>query len=168
MTKIPDWFPKSTEEMYRMGPLQQPTIDHPQVAESHGGGACPEQHWGVLADGRVFYFRMRHGWASLCLGPDWYEAGALPVMDPRVDYDAWMVLAAASPPDAELPSLWLGPRSGVGVSDEDDGWFPGTEDQTPAEQRAEAFGKCLDQVWDQPFDPEGWEPFRGNIPRRKR
>ena len=40
----------------------------PRVAESHGGGACPEQHEGVLTTGEHFYFRYRHGWASLTLG----------------------------------------------------------------------------------------------------
>lgn len=37
-------------------------------------GGCPEQYEGTLIDGREFYFRYRHGWASLGLGEDRYSS----------------------------------------------------------------------------------------------
>lgn len=40
------------------------------VAYSHGGGTCPEQHWGLLVTGEEFYLRYRHGDASLHVGPE--------------------------------------------------------------------------------------------------
>jgi hypothetical protein len=43
-------------------------LTDPRVAESQGGGACPEQHEGRLRSGEFFYFRYRHGWASVTLG----------------------------------------------------------------------------------------------------
>ena len=44
-------------------------ISHEAVATQRRTSlACPEQYDGTLTDGRAFYFRYRHGWASLDLG----------------------------------------------------------------------------------------------------
>lgn len=40
-------------------------LNHPYVAESSGGGACPEQYWGAFVNGSKFYFRYRLGMATL-------------------------------------------------------------------------------------------------------
>lgn len=54
-------------------------IAHPLVAtQQRTCGACPEQWEGTLTDGHLFYFRYRHGWASLGVA----LPGADPVDDP--------------------------------------------------------------------------------------
>lgn len=51
-------------------------LTDPRVAESRGGGMCPEQHEGRLHSGEFFYFRYRHGHASVTLAdrPEVYGA----------------------------------------------------------------------------------------------
>lgn len=50
------------------------SINHPLVATTtQTCFACPEQYEGRLVDSRWFYFRYRHGWASLAVGHD-YDA----------------------------------------------------------------------------------------------
>lgn len=51
-----------------MGNMSSLRLTDPRVAESKGGGACPEQHEGRLTTGEYFYFRYRSGWASVTLG----------------------------------------------------------------------------------------------------
>lgn len=159
MAKLPDWFPKSMEDVYRMDPSLEPTIQEPRVAESHGGGMCPEQHWGVLTDGRVFYFRMRHGRASLRLAPHWFETECLPASDPRITMEQWDEAYNNGARGEDLPQLWLGPIANVTVTEENDGWF------NSEEECANAFAQCLDQIWDEPFDEDGWAPYRKNMPK---
>lgn len=156
MAEIPKWFPKTIEDMYRMAPTGR-TIDDDRVAESHGGGACPEQHWGTLIDGRRFYFRYRSAWASIRLSPAWYD-GDLHARDLRVTREQWQ--EAYDRGDENLPSLWLGPAAGIQTREDDPyhGWFD------DAMERAIVFAACLDQVWDEPFDEEGWELHRGRKP----
>lgn len=164
MTEIPKWFPRTIEDMYRPEPGQQPSLNDPRVAASHGGGVCPVQHWGVLVDGRVFYFRYRHGWAHVSLAPSWYEPGALPASDPRTTMEDWdeawaAALVAANGdhtniPNEALPSLWLVTGGGFTVTEDDDGWF------NSQEELDETFTRCLDEAWDEPFDEEGWEILR--------
>ncbi len=164
MAELPEWFPNSMEEMYRLNPGERPSLLDPRVASSHGGGMMPVQHWGVLTDGRVFYFRYRHGSASVALGPSWYEGHLLPARDQRVSMEqwdaAWAVALKAVGGEAEnvpsnaLPNLWLEPRVGVMVTEEDNGWFD------TQEELDSAFKVCLDLAWDLPFDDEGWEYLR--------
>jgi hypothetical protein len=55
-------------------------VNHPDIADfEQTCGACPEQYEGTLNDGSTFYFRYRHGWASLGIGADLDAA----VCDPR-------------------------------------------------------------------------------------
>jgi hypothetical protein len=55
-------------------------ITHHAIAEQEQTClACPEQYQGTLVDGRTFYFRYRHGWATLGLGHDLDSA----VLDPE-------------------------------------------------------------------------------------
>ena len=150
--KLPEWFPRTMEELYRPDPGQQPSIGDLRVAASHGGGACPEQHWGVLTDGRVFYFRYRHGIASLVLAPAWFEASELPARDLRVTMAMW---DEAYESGQDLPILWLGRYGFVQASEEDDGSFYGD-----GELRDRTFAGCLDQIESEPFDEEGWELLR--------
>jgi hypothetical protein len=155
MAEIPDWFPKDIEELYRPEPGEPASLQDPRVATSHGGGACPVQHWGVLIDGRVFYFRYRHGSARVTLGPSWYEPGLLPAPDPRTSHKEW---EEAYESGGVLPNLWLGAVGGIIVTDADDGWF------SSQKELDDAFRQCLDKVWDEPFDEEGWEMIRNNPP----
>lgn len=163
MAEIPRWFPKDMEELYRLEPGDCPTILDPRVATSHGGGACPEQHWGVLVDGRVFYFRYRHGWASVTLAPEWFEPGFLPARDVRTSIEEWNTAYEAyvaangitdNIPDGVLPKLWLGTADGFEVTKENDGSFGSQEELD------DAFTRCLDKVWGEPFDEEGWAVLR--------
>jgi hypothetical protein len=112
------------------------------------------QHWGVLTDGRVFYFRYRHGWAHVSLGPEWYEAGLLPARDLRTTHEEWDVAYAAGARDDDLPRLWLVTGGGFTVTEENDGWFSSQEELDGA------FTRCLDEAWDKPFDEEGWNVLR--------
>lgn len=44
-------------------------MDHPFIAEQRQTCyGCPDQWEGRLVDGRYFYLRYRHGWASLGVG----------------------------------------------------------------------------------------------------
>lgn len=153
LRELPKWFPKTMEDVYRPE-VPGRSIDDPRVAESHGGGACPEQHWGTLTDGRRFYFRYRSAWASVRLAPAWFD-GEIIARDLRVTREQWD--EAYERGDEELPNLWLGPGAGFQVRENDPyhGWFDN------AEERALAFAACLDQIWDEPFDEEGWELHRG-------
>jgi hypothetical protein len=112
------------------------------------------QHWGVLVDGRVFYFRYRHGWAHVSLAPAWYEPELLPAVDPRTTHEEWDTAWAAGARGDDLPSLLLVTGRGFTVTEEDDGWFSSQEELN------DAFTRCLDKAWDEPFDEEGWEVLR--------
>jgi hypothetical protein len=60
-----DW---SGGEPPRPEPIE---IQHPAIAEQEQTCiACPEQYQGSLIDGHTFYFRYRHGFASLGVGAD--------------------------------------------------------------------------------------------------
>lgn len=167
MAEVPRWFPKDIEELYRLEPGERASIRDPRVATSHGGGACPEQHWGVLTDGRVFYFRYRHGWASVTLAPHWYEPGRLPAYDLRTSHEQWQAAYDAELArvngvfedvrDDALPRLWMGPAAGYEVTEDNIGWF------SSQQELDEAFAACLDQVWNEPFDEEGWELQRQDM-----
>ena len=160
MTEIPKWFPRDMEELHRLEPGEASSLNDPRVVTSHGGGACPVQHWGVLTDGRVFYFRYRHGWASISLGPEWYEPGLLPVRNPLVTYDEWHAAYEAGLRDADLPMLYLVTGAGLLITHEDDGWF------SSQEELDDVFTQCLDEAWALPFDDEGWEAVRQSDWRR--
>lgn len=122
------------------------------------------QHWGILTDGRVFYFRYRHGYATVTLAPDWYEPGDLPARDLRVTMEEWediyyRELARVNGvfedfDDDVLPSIWIGTVGGHRVTDEDDGWFGSQEELD------NTFTRCLDNAWDEPMDDEGWDYLR--------
>lgn len=50
------------------------SVQHPLVASSvQTCYGCPDQYEGKLIDGRWFYFRYRHGWASLAVSDDYNE-----------------------------------------------------------------------------------------------
>lgn len=154
MAEIPKWFPRTIEELYRPEPGREPSLNDPRVIASHGGGACPVQHWGVLVDGRVFYFRYRHGYAFVSLAPAWYEPGLLPARNPLVTREEWDAAYEAGARDDDLPRLFLVTGGGFEVTIEDDGWF-GSQNELDT-----AFSRCLDEAWDQPFYEEGWEALR--------
>jgi len=133
-------FPKSMADVYRASGTEQTITDH-RVEASYGGGICPEQHWGILTDGRSFYYRMRHGSASLCLGPVGSDPGKdLPAVNPdwvRADFDA------AYDAGKEYPhSFFLGPRPYLEVYPDDPlvGWFETDED------RQDTFTKLLNEI----------------------
>lgn len=161
MAEVPKWFPSTMEELYRLNPGEGNSLNDPRVATSHGGGWCPVQHWGVLTDSRMFYFRYRHGWASVGLGPDWFEAELLPASDPRTSYEEWRAAYDAGARDEELPNLWLGRGFGYQVTEDNLGAFDSQEDLD------EAFTRCLDLCWGEPLlDAEGWEALRQTDWRR--
>lgn len=167
MAEIPEWFPRTIEELHRPDRGDPPSLTDPRVATSHGGGVCPVQHWGVLIDGRVFYFRYRHGYATVTLAPDWFEPGDLPTMDPRVSMEEWEAIYYKELErvngvfedfnDAVLPRLWIGNVGGYQVTKENDGWF------SSQDQLDEAFTRCLDEVWSEPLDEEGWAAVRADM-----
>jgi len=116
-------------------------IEDPRVVTSSGGGMCPNQHWGKLTDGSVFYFRMRHGWSSLRVGPPGTKEEDLPLVNPAWDQGA---ANAAYDAQREYPhSFWLGPIGEDTPYPGDDliGFFRTKEDLN------ESFRKCLDQIW---------------------
>lgn len=116
------------------------TLSDSRVVSSHGGGMCPEQHWGELTDGSVFYFRMRHGWAELHVGPPGTNEADLPLVNP-----AWKRDEAEAAYDAgrEYVSFWHGPVGEFEAYPEDhlNGSFDNDAD------RDRAFTECLDQIW---------------------
>ncbi len=116
------------------------TILHPLVTESWGGGAMPEQHWGYLLDHRPFYLRLRHNYASLCLGGEHDKAEDLPLINPEFDSEAHQEAFLAGRPYEH--SFFLGPRPDVEVYPGEDsvGWF-----RTP-DDRADTFAKLLNQL----------------------
>ena len=134
---------RNMADLYWMGQAPS-TVTDPRVERSWGGGACPEQHWGHLKDGRCFYLRMRHGWATLQLGPAGLDPNVdLPLVNPlwnTADFDA--ALAAGK----EYPhSFFAEPRPGLNVYPEDpDGEWAGFF-YTP-EDRDRAFTTLLDEI----------------------
>lgn len=114
--------PESTRFEDWVGSEGARSIVHPRVVQSDGGGVCPEQHYGVLADGRSFYLRYRHGSASLQVldrPPGVYD---LPVVNPFFDREACNAAAAAGV-EYTGPPFWAEPTVWVSVSEEDDGYF---------------------------------------------
>lgn len=114
------------------------SIKHPRVQDSSGGGMCPEQHWGTLDDGRVFYFRLRHGWARLNLGPPGTPLENMPLPNPRFN---WAEFAAAYDRGENYPqTMFMDPAGYMEITEEDRGWF---EDDA---ERINTFDACLRQV----------------------
>lgn len=114
--------PQSEQLENWVGSTEAPSVIHPRVARSDGGGLCPEQHYGVLTDGRSFYFRYRHGSASLQVldrPPGVYD---LPVVNPFFDREACHIAAEAGT-EYTGPPFWAEPVVWVPVSEEDDGFF---------------------------------------------
>lgn len=105
-----------------------PFIRHPRVQSSDGGGLCPEQHYGVLTDGRTFYFRYRHGEASLQVLHRPEGVCDLPVTNPEFDREAFKV-AINNSQDYAGPPFWAQPKVWVTVSEEDDGYFQDDEEK---------------------------------------
>lgn len=124
---------------YHFGP--KGTITHPRVVESSGGGACPEQHWGTLDDGRVFYLRYRHGQARLHVGPPGTPLNDMPLSNPEWDKEAFD-RAIREDTLYDGPPYFAPPIGYVDVTDEDYGWF---EDQ---EERDRVFAQLLEQIDD--------------------
>lgn len=123
---------------YHFGP--KGTIRHPEVVESSGGGACPEQHWGTLRDGRVFYLRIRHGVARLHVGPPGTRHGDMPLVNPNWNREAFEAAYEAGEPYAE--TYFAQPIGYFEITAEDNGWF---EDQ---EERDRVFDILLEQIND--------------------
>lgn len=115
-----------------------PSIGHRRVRFSTGGGACPEQHYGVLIDGRFFYFRYRHGRASLQVLHRPTGRFDLPVVNKHYDAEAARAVLAAG--ELYTDSPWEQPCVSVRMSDADDGWFQDSE------ELVDAFNKCLELV----------------------
>lgn len=120
--------------------MESVSIRHPRVVESEGGGVCPEQHWGTLDDGRVFYFRIRHGYARLHLGPPGTSHDDMPLVNPEFSWvefnDAW----ERGEGDQYPHHLFAEPIGAVEVYSEDWGWFETDEDRT------NTFTECLWQI----------------------
>ena len=116
------------------------TLTDPRVVTSSGGGMCPEQHFGELTDGSVFYFRLRWGWAELKVGAPGTEISELPLTTPGWSYEE---ANAAYEAGEEYPPLFAGPIGEVQALPDDPyaGFF--NEDT----QRDLAFTQCLDQIW---------------------
>jgi hypothetical protein len=118
-------------------------ITDPRVERSWGGGACPEQHWGYLKDARCFYLRMRHGWATLQLGPAGLDPNVdLPLVNPlwnNEDFSAALATGETYP-----HPFFAEPRPGLSVypgeADGDAGFF-----YTP-EDRNQTFSTLLDEI----------------------
>lgn len=124
-------------------PLNDPVIkplNDPRVVKSSGGGMCPEQHWGTLTDGSVFYYRMRFGWAQVHVGPPGTDEADLPLVNP-----AWNREEADAAYEAgrDYISFRLEPIGEVHAYPDDDliGFFLTQED------RDRVFTACLDQIW---------------------
>jgi len=116
------------------------SVNHPRVIESEGGGVCPEQHWGTLDDGTVFYFRLRHGQARLHVGPPGTPMEEMPLTNPEfswVEFDAAWERGEA---DQYPHRLFRDPIGFVDVYEEDWGWFETDE------ERVSTFGECLQQI----------------------
>lgn len=115
-------------------------INDPRVVKSEGGGISPEQHWGELADGSVFYFRMRWGWSELKVGPPGTDISELPLTRPGWDAREARVAFENGKP---YPSFFLGPIGEYNIYPDEQyaGSFHNQED------RDRAFTACLDQIW---------------------
>jgi hypothetical protein len=118
-----------------------PTISDPRVKESWGGGLCPEQHWGRLHDGRGFYFRIRHAYASLCLCSAEQDPNVdLPLVNPEWTNEGF---DAAREAGVVYPhKFFLGPRPEVEVYPED----PWTGSFKTDEDRQRTFTTLLDEI----------------------
>lgn len=116
------------------------TINDPRVVESSGGGISPEQHFGTLTDGSVFYLRMRWGWAELKVGPPGTDKSDLPLVNP--DWNRQDAEAAYDAGRVYL-SFFLGPMAEVHVYPDREyaGCFDSDAD------RDQAFKTCLDRIW---------------------
>lgn len=118
-------------------------INHPCVVESSGGGMCPVQYFGTLCDGRVFYFRFRHGVARIQLGPKGTELNELPLVNPLFN---WEDASRAHEAGEEYPHiLFADPLAYVDVCGDADpyrGFF------LTDEERDEAFAGCLHQIYE--------------------
>lgn len=115
----------------------QSTINDPRVVASEGGGYAPEQHFGELADGRIFYFRMRGGACQLHLGQ---PGEVLPVVNPlwvKEEFDA------AYDAGQTYPHLFFRPPIGAVDVYPDDPFLGCFKTQ---EDRDRAFTACLDQI----------------------
>lgn len=116
------------------------TISDPRVLKSEGGGISPEQHWGELTDGSVFYFRMRWGWSELKVGPPGTDIEDLPLTRPGWDPKQAQV---AFENNQSYPTFFLGPFGEHHVYPDEDyaGSFHTDED------RQMSFTFCLNQIW---------------------
>lgn len=134
-------------------PTHKVSIQDPRAVFSYGGGMCPEQHWGRLADGRTFYFRFRGGWSELRVGPWWTPEEEMCQLNPLFE---WAQM------DEGLPyKFFAGPTGGVDVCGADDpyrGWF---QDE---EERQRTFTSCLDQIERQDVQAKemGIDPYCAN------
>lgn len=134
---------RNMADLYWFG-QQESTITDPRIERSWGGGACPEQHWGHLKDGRCFYLRMRHGVATLQLGP----AG----LDPNVDLPLRNPLYISADADAAFAAgevydqpFFAEPRPGMSVyPDDPDGDWAGFF--YTKEDRERVFTSLLDDI----------------------
>lgn len=116
------------------------TLSDPRVVSSEGGGMCPEQHFGTLTDGSVFYFRLRFGTVTLKVGPPGTAIEELPLIHPGWNLEEAM---AAREAGQEYPSMFMGPVGEVDAYPDDPyaGFFDSAKD------RDSAFTTCLDQIW---------------------
>lgn len=76
------WMYSITTEEARQ---TEPSIKHPFVQESGGGGACPVQHWGTFTNGWRFYFRFRSNCARLNVAPPGTPMKQVPLVNPKWD-----------------------------------------------------------------------------------
>jgi hypothetical protein len=116
------------------------TLNDPRVTSSYGGGMYPEQHWGTLTDGSVFYFRMRHGWAELHVGPPGTNEGDVPRVNPLWNREE---AQRAHQQGHQYHMFWMEPvgEDHAYPDEEFAGLFDSQED------RDASFTRCLDQIW---------------------
>ena len=140
---------RNMADVYWMGQAAS-TITDPRVERSWGGGACPEQHWGYLTDGRCFYLRLRHSHASLQLGPKGLDPNEdLPLINPEWSNEEFDAALAAG--EVYSKSFWMQPRPEINVYPEDD-WFGNFRTE---EDLQGTFTMLLDQILEAPTGA-GW------------
>lgn len=119
-----------------------PSILHPQVKASYGGGLAPEQHFGYLITGHPFYFRARYSYAMLQLGPVGKTPDNMRIVNEHFSMEDAAVAYAAGEEYAH--TFWMNPSGRVNFTDEEYAMEFNSE-----QQREDVFAECLRQALEQ-------------------
>lgn len=118
-----------------------PSIPHPAVLESRGGGGCPVQHWGTFTNGWKFYFRFRYNSARLNVAPPGTPTYEVPDYNPTWSFEDFAAACDAGEEYAVPRCLWPeGYLDEVYPQDPLVGFFATEEDLL------KTFTACLQQV----------------------